>query len=113
MRPRPLFKIEYYQDKGKKLVETIGYNGTQNPMTRTQLRLKIDELRRTTHKTGMLIPVQTNREEIKVITGQLKKHGYIKNLIGDIKPLIIWSHPDYPLQFASIPCTNFSGKRKK
>jgi hypothetical protein len=63
MRPRPLYVIKYYQ--GKRLQETIGFNGTQKPMTRTQMRLKIDELRRTTHKTGMLIPKQTNREVCK------------------------------------------------
>lgn len=62
MRPRPLFKILYYQDNGKRLVETIGFNGTQNPMTRTQMRLKIDELRRTTHKTGILVSKQTNSQ---------------------------------------------------
>ena len=61
MRPRPLFVIKYYQ--GKLLQETIGFNGTQKPMTRSQMRLKMDELRRTTHKTGILIPDQTNKEK--------------------------------------------------
>lgn len=82
LRPRPLFKIEYYQDKGRKLVETIGFNGTQQPMTRTQLRLKLDELRRTTHKTGILVTKQTNKEECKP------------------KAILIWNHPVYPESFS-------------
>lgn len=55
MKPNPLYVIEYYQ--GKSLVETIGLD---KPMPRTVMRSKINLLRRTTHKTGELIPVPTN-----------------------------------------------------
>lgn len=58
MNPSPLYIIEYYQ--GNTLVETIGLN---NPMTRTVMRWKQKELRSTTHKTGILIPVCINERE--------------------------------------------------
>lgn len=43
--------LEYYQ--GKFLQETIGKD---NPMSASKMRYKTDLLRRTTHKTGVLIP---------------------------------------------------------
>lgn len=58
MKPNPLYVIEYYQ--GKSLVETIGQD---DPMPRSVMRWKQKELRRTTHKTGILIPVCINKEQ--------------------------------------------------
>lgn len=56
-RPNPLYVLKYYQ--GKTLMETIGLN---NPMPRAVMRWKMKELRRTTHKTGDLIPECINSD---------------------------------------------------
>lgn len=60
MKPAPLYVLEYYQ--GGRLMETIGLN---QPMTRSVMRFRQSELRRTTHKTGELIPVCINFKELK------------------------------------------------
>jgi hypothetical protein len=58
MRPRPLYVIKYYQDQGKFLIETIGKD---LPMSRLKARNTLAQLRRTTHKTGVLIIERANK----------------------------------------------------
>jgi hypothetical protein len=51
IKPAPKYVIKYFQ--GLFLQETIGEN---KPMSAATMRWKLKELRRTTHKTGTLIP---------------------------------------------------------
>jgi len=55
LKQPPLYFIQYFQ--GKRLIETIRQS---QPMSRTTMKHMIQELRRTTHKTGQLIPVRWN-----------------------------------------------------
>jgi hypothetical protein len=56
-KPIALYVIKYYH--GLILKETIGLD---KPMTRGNARWKANQLRRTTHKTGILIPEPVNKQ---------------------------------------------------